>query len=290
MLLNLLFIWGFYAHTAINTEATFLLPDEMYSFFKENLSEIKSGATKPDQRRSLSEEEAGKHYIDIELYGDSILNNYLSYDEALLLFGEDAMLDHGYAPWNLVHYYYRLRNAFEEKNADLILKYAGEIGHYTADLHVPLHTTENYNGQLSNQYGIHSFWETTLPEKFINNYTFSFQEVVYIQNPLDLAWKITTESHLLVNKVLNDEKEIAQQNDFSSKMVVSRRGRTLQIQANDEYARIYHEKLGGMVEERMRLSILRVASIWYSCWVDAGQPNLENMKKKRRTKKPRKEL
>ena len=33
----------------------------------------------------------------------------------------------------------------------------------------------------------------------------------------------------------------------------------------------------GMVEERFRASIHAVGSVWYSCWVDAGQPSLDGL-------------
>jgi len=35
----------------------------------------------------------------------------------------------------------------------------------------------------------------------------------------------------------------------------------------------------GMVERRMRKTILRVASYWYSAWLESGQPNLSNIEK-----------
>jgi hypothetical protein len=40
------------------------------------------------------------------------------------------------------------------------------------------------------------------------------------------------------------------------------------------YARAYHDLLRGQVERRMRLAILMVGSVWYTAWVDAGQPDL----------------
>lgn len=35
--------------------------------------------------------------------------------------------------------------------------------------------------------------------------------------------------------------------------------------------------LSGMVERRMRASVLMIGSIWYSAWVDAGQPDLKSL-------------
>jgi hypothetical protein len=36
--------------------------------------------------------------------------------------------------------------------------------------------------------------------------------------------------------------------------------------------------LGNQVERRLRASVLMVGSIWYTAWVDAGQPNLTDLK------------
>ena len=62
--------------------------------------------------------------------------------------------------------------AFIEKDSDKILKYSADLGHYIADAYVPLHTTENYNGQLTGQKGIHAFWESRLPELFSEDYNY----------------------------------------------------------------------------------------------------------------------
>ena len=34
-----------------------------------------------------------------------------------------------------------------------------------------------------------------------------------------------------------------------------------------------------MVERRLRAAIIAVGSIWYSAWVDAGQPDLSKLQK-----------
>lgn len=42
---------------------------------------------------------------------------------------------------------------------------SGAIGHYVGDLAQPLHVTENYDGQMSEQKGIHSFYEEALVDE-----------------------------------------------------------------------------------------------------------------------------
>ena len=51
-----------------------------------------------------------------------------------------------------------------------IIKFSAELSHYVGDAFVPLHTTINYDGQLTDQKGLHSLWESQLPERFINDY------------------------------------------------------------------------------------------------------------------------
>ena len=44
-----------------------------------------------------------------------------------------------------------------------------------------------------------------------------------------------------------------------------------------DYSKAYHDKLDGMVERQMRKSIKMIGDFWYTCWVDAGQPDLNQL-------------
>ncbi|MDX1942221.1 MAG: hypothetical protein SFU99_16775, partial [Saprospiraceae bacterium] len=78
------------------------------------------------------------------------------------VFAVDRFSEHGILPYHLLVMQRNLTEAFRQKNTARILRLSAEMGHYIGDAHVPLHTTENYNGQLSNQLGIHAFWESRL--------------------------------------------------------------------------------------------------------------------------------
>ena len=43
------------------------------------------------------------------------------------------------------------------------------------------------------------------------------------------------------------------------------------------YSLAYHQTLDGMVEEQMQASVKHVADLWYTCWVQAGMPDLNNL-------------
>ena len=63
--------WGFFAHQKINRLAIFTLPVEMIGFYKKNIQYLTENAINPDRRRYSVKEEAARHYIDVDVYGDS---------------------------------------------------------------------------------------------------------------------------------------------------------------------------------------------------------------------------
>lgn len=75
----------------------------------------------------------------------------MDWASALKKYSFDTLDKHGYGPYNVVMSLEKLTNAFKSKNKDSILFYAADLGHYVGDLHVPLHITNNYDGQLSGQ-------------------------------------------------------------------------------------------------------------------------------------------
>lgn len=187
----------------------------------------------------------------------------------------DTMAHHGLLPITLIKRYHQLVKAFSSEDATYILKCMSDIGHYLADAHVPLHTTQNYNGQLSNQLGIHAFWETSVPELLASD---SFDLVVgrayYIDDIKQEVWRILRHSNGHVDQVLSTEKELRRKwPDDEEECPIRRTGGTV-FGPCPEFTAAYHESIGGMVESQMQLAIKSVASFWWSAYVDAGQPPL----------------
>lgn len=269
--------WGFFAHMRINELAVFILPTGMNRFFKNNISYISSHATDPDKRRYADTAEAARHYLDVEVYERVIDSIPRKWDDALKRYGDTRLQKNGILPWQIQRSYYQLVNAFKDRDSMRILSRSTYLGHYLGDAHVPLHTTENHNGQLTNQTGIHGFWESRLPELFSERYNFVVGRAVYIEDPLKEAWKIIQHTHGLVDSTLKLEAEL--NNTFPSwrKYSYSKRKGQLGKQYSFEYSNTYHHRLNHMVEKQMRAAVLATGSYWYSAWVDAGQPNLENM-------------
>lgn len=277
--------WGFYGHKRINRMATFTLPPEMFTFYKNHIEFITEHAVDPDKRRYAVDGEAPKHYIDIDHYVKKGEDPFevvpKKWGDAVIKYTEDTLQAYGIVPWNIDWMEKKLTRAFKAKNFDLILKYSAEIGHYIGDAHVPLHTTENYNGQMTNQKGIHGFWESRLPELNAENYNYFTGKAKFVDNVLDEAWTAVKHSHFALDSVLNYERELTLQFNEDKKYAYEQRGQSTIKVYSQEFSDAYHEKLNGMVERRMRKSIIVVGSIWYTAWVNAGRPNLDEFTDKK---------
>jgi len=272
--------WGFYAHKRVNRYAVFTLPEELVGFYKKHIDHLTDHAVDADKRRYAIKEEAPRHYIDIDHYGENPFQVMpRKWTDAVEKFSEDTLLAYGIVPWHIQTVYNRLVKAFEEKDIDYILKNSADLGHYVSDAHVPLHTTENYNGQLTNQKGIHAFWESRLPELFADDYDYLVGTAEYQYSVLDVAWQAVESSFIALDSVLLFDKELSQEFEQDKQYSYEKRGsKTIKVKSAD-YSLAYHTKLDGMVERRLRLSISTIGNLWYSAWVDAGQPILEGMQK-----------
>ena len=254
----------------------------MMLLYKSNIDFISQHAVDPDKRRYMMPEEAPRHYIDIDHYGNYPFDSLpRKWEDAAAKFSEDSLRANGISPWWIQIMYRRLVNAFKEKDGSKILKFSAEIGHYIADAHVPLHASSNHNGQLTGQQGIHAFWESRVPELLAENgWNFFIGKADYIKNPGDFIWKRVLESAAAADTVLKFEKNLNAKFPSDKKFAFEIKNGFAVRQYSSAYSIAYNQMLKGMIERRMRQSIYAVASFWYSAWIDAGQPNLAALSNK----------
>ncbi len=274
-----LYPWGFRAHKQITQMAIYTLPQEMVPFYKKYMDELITASVQPDIRRYVVKGEAPKHYIDIDHYGDSAIINFpRSWDKALELYNEDTLLEHGILPYAILLTKYNLTRALKEKNGARIIRYAADLSHYVADAHVPLHTTYNYNGQFTGQKGIHALWETRIPEIESAEYSFWVGKASYIGNLTSVIWDVVTTSHALSSKVLSIERSCSSEFPQDKKYGFEQAGKYEKRVYTQDYTLYYSNQLGGMVENQMRSAVKLIGDLWFTSWVDAGQPQLDNLK------------
>tara|TARA_B110000977_G_scaffold86299_1_gene114971 strand:+ start:5655 stop:6530 length:876 start_codon:yes stop_codon:yes gene_type:complete len=270
--------WGFFAHKLINKHAVYSLPQSMNTFYINNIDLLEEKAVDADKRRYSDKDEAHKHYIDIDYYSvDSpfvVMPRYKK--DAIAKFSLDTLEAYGILPWHINYCYYELVKAMKSKDAQKVIYLSADLGHYIADANVPLHTTLNYDGQLTNQDGIHAFWESRLPELFHSNYNLIVPKIEYIDNVLDRVWQTVEASHNAKDSVLLLEQKLRKNYDEDKVFSFEEKGGRSNGVYSKEYSEEYHVLLSGMVERQMRKSIHLTSSVWFTAWVDAGQPNMNN--------------
>jgi len=270
--------WGFFAHYRIGRLAVFTLPKGMSGFYKANIDYLTEHAVAADKKRYVDSTEAPHHFLDADHYGKYPFNVIpQNWDDAVKKYTADTLDKYGTVPWTIQFEYYRLVKAFKAHDTVAILNTSANLGHYIADAHVPLHLTLNYNGQLTNQVGIHALWESRVPELFADHYNYYAGKARYIDDPLKEAFKICRSSFKEVDSVLRFERVLNKRFPADKKYEMVKHGNRTVQDYSVAYSHAYQQMLNGMIQRRMRSSILAVGSFWYSAWVDAGQPNLDKL-------------
>ena len=277
--------WGSWGHKHISRAAVFALPTQMKSFYFNHIDFITEASVVPDVRRATMSDktEAHKHYIDIEGFNNTAIDSFpKNAIDAKTKFGEKLLDEQGILPWHISEMMTKLTKAFQNKDKSQILFLSGDLAHYIADANMPLHTSSNHDGQLTDQKGIHSFWESKIPEMFGETYNFKVENAVYIKDISTEAWAIVKNSHLLVEPLLltdkttkaNFDKEKLYKKDENGAVILNKYKQKIQ---SDAYAEAFHKALNGMVESQMRHAIQDISNFWYTAWVNGGQPNLNDL-------------
>ena len=288
--------WGIVGHERINKAAVLALPEPMLVFFYNHIDFVTQESTVPDIRKYTLKykEEGQRHFFDMENYGvlDSIPRDF---EIASKKYGAKFFSRNGILPWYINEMMLKLTKAFKEKNRAEILFLAADLGHYIGDAHMPLHTSANYDGQLTDQKGIHALWESRMPELFVEKYSFTIRPPEYIKDVNAHTWQLMQDSHLLIAPLLAADKALRTKTAQNEIFVVDAEGKVVKNKYNaakytDAYATQLHTNLDGMVEKQMKKAITQTASYWYTAWVNAGKPDLIELDASELTKRNSKAL
>ena len=262
--MGFIYSWGEKGHQVISKNAVLLLPKEMASFkaWKEYMVEHASDA---DIRRKTDKTEAPRHYIDIDFYKEFLNGKMIeNEDELISKYGDSTVTANGILPWTTQETLNSLTVALKEKNRDKALIYAADLGHYVADGHQPMHTTVNYNGQLTDQKGVHFRYEVTMVDMHID----TLEDVVdssninYIKNPLSFIFNYISNANS-VNDVLLDADKLAHQETGSTE--------------SDDYYRIMWFRTKYVTEMQFKTAEEDLSSLLYTAWVNAGKPTFSDI-------------
>ena len=271
--------WGFLAHKTAQQAAIYQLPQQLRNFFFVNAGYMVYNSVRPDMRRGNDSTEGTKHFIDLEVFGDSAAYHMpTNWKSAVQKYSADTLLKYGYVPYHIIAVQQKLTNAFKIRQTDSILFYAADLGHYIQDATVPLHTTINYDGQLTNQHGIHALWETVVPEIELSSYNlYTKHNAKYIRYREAAVWDAIRKAHKLLPDVLAKEKQVSMRFTDSTKYRIQmKNGREVKYYTAS-FAKAYAEALGSSINKQLMYASGLTADFWYTAWVDAGKPDLDKL-------------
>ncbi len=268
--------WGFLVHRTVNQLAIYSLPAPLQSYFHNEMTYLVENAPRPDIRRNTDKTEDTKHFIDLEMFGPKAAYDMpMDWESAVKKYGVDSLKKYGWGPYNAMMQMEHLTQAFKSKDKDSILFYAADLGHYIGDLHVPLHTTTNYDGQLTGQKGLHGLWESYIPELNLNDYDlYSKHTAVYLKNPAEALWKDIRKANALLPEMFAKETKLTAKFTPETKYkTMVRYGKETKAYTK-EFAEAYAMELGPTINGQLIASANLLSDFWFTAWVNAGKPDL----------------
>lgn len=258
LLVSIIFIygWGANGHKIINRRSTISFPQAM-SFLKWADS-LAAHASDADYRRSGDPNEAPRHYIDIDDYPEFIATGRIpqDLDSLIAIHGSAFVYDKGILPFSIMATTDSIKKYFQLRNFQKAMLQAADLGHYVGDGHMPLHITRNYNGQYTNQYGVHSRYETQLINRDSGNIIYNFEDAVYISNINQFVFNFLYDNYRYVDSVLKYDS-IAHAADPSY---------------NSTYYQIYWQLAGDFTIKLFNNASHFLSSLIYTSWLNAGSP------------------
>jgi hypothetical protein len=279
--------WGNDGHIVINRTAARHIPESMPLFLRNAVNQIGYLGPEPDRWRNrseypLKEAQEPDHFIDMErldTFGELPPGRYQFYKKAYALHdkaepgspaaSDDMLPDKiGLQPYETMEVFDRLKVAFREyrrlraaKESSLqaqqdAIFYAGWLGHYVADAANPLHTTVHYNGWVGenpNGYTTAKDTHGNFESRFVtdNLAKLKFDDLVHapvhLDHPFEDYMHYLHESNLQVRPFYDLEKTGAFRGAGTPEGVQFTRA-------------------------RMAAGAQMLLNLWYTAWVDSGEP------------------
>lgn len=260
-----LFAWGVEGHKLITKKALEALPIEFKSL-SSLFNEITDKCIDPDTRKDADKTEGVKHYIDIDFYPEFRQGNMLT-DLAGLeqKYTAQKVNKMGILPWAVIDTYNKLVEGMKNGNKAIVVRMMADLAHYIGDAHQPMHTIMNYNGQLSNQTGIHERYESVTIEK---NYP-EIRSKVIVKNIAPVA-----DVSGLIFEIVENSNILSPSLFYADSIASQECNRVFE----EKYYAIFWKFTKNITISQLSNAAGALASLYESAWIAAGKPSLENFK------------
>ena len=256
----LLISWGSTGHKKINYNTTLFFNQEMSQFVTWATS-LQSHASDADDRKSTDPNEAPKHFIDIDAYADFNMYHRIpqTWDSIVAKHGQSYVISKGILPYATKTTFDTLVACFQRKNWNKAMLTSADLGHYVGDGHMPLHITQNYDGAMTNQSGIHSRYESSMISAHINDIIYTGDSISFIPNVTQYIFDYIYFDNKYVDSVL--------QADTYAKQIAGSTSGTAYTDALWLKTQYYTTML-------FKNSSHALAELMYTAWVTAGSPTM----------------
>lgn len=252
--------WGGAVHRVINRNAMSNLPPD-FQAFAQWTDQIEVLATAADDRKDSTPGEDIKHYINIDAFAEFAAGTFPhGYDQAVAKYGVSRVRNEGIGPWALEAAYNDLVAAFRARNWTTVVTVAADMGHYTGDLHQPLHITENYDGQMTAQSGVHSRFESRLTSRHLSEFTPLAGAAPRVDSPIEQIFGWIDTTYPGVAGIMAADKGAKAQAGGST--------------TSEAYYSAFWEQVGQDTWYWIASASRDLAGLWYSAWLEAGSPGL----------------
>jgi alkylated DNA nucleotide flippase Atl1 len=181
-------------------------------------------------------------------------------------YGADMANKNGRLPWRADEIYGKLVAAFTDLGkgtapyaADNARYLSAILAHYVGDAHQPFHAVINYDGQATNQRGIHSRFETELVMRNKDRLTLTPVVITPIPDFRTFMFDTLIDDQPYVAQVLAADKKATEGREFY----------------DDAYYAEFAKNGGlALAEKRFSASASGIASVWVAAWEKAGKPKL----------------
>ncbi|MEO8482580.1 MAG: hypothetical protein ABI634_10250 [Acidobacteriota bacterium] len=268
--------WGMQVHRLLTGLAIDGLPAPLRSLYASQRAFVVEHAVDPDLwrvvglRGELGPEEPN-HFLDIDALGEPAPFTGVprDWDAYVARYGAAKAETFGRLPWRATEVYGRLVEAFKvmargtSYGADNVRYLSAIMAHYVEDAHQPLHAAENYDGQLTNQRGVHSRFETELPLRNWSRIAHPPVQTKPIGDIKTFVFSTLVESNALVAPILAADRAAAAhlKKDANDRVIYD----------DGYYAGMYRD-LRPLLQKRLADSTNGVASVLVAAWTEAGKP------------------
>jgi hypothetical protein len=272
--------WGLDVHRRLTERALDALPPPLGPFVAAKRDFIREHSVDPDLWRVVDLRgergpEDANHFLDIDGLDEpppftNVPREWAAY---VARYGAERANRMGRLPWRAEEIDGLLVKAFRSigsspYGADNARYLIAVLAHYLADAHQPFHAVMNYDGQLTNQRGIHARFETELVLRNWQSLELAPVRIRPVASVRDLVFSAVVEGAALVPDILAADRR-----------ALGGRDRTAPDAYGDAY---YAALLAGtrpVLEARLSESASALASVVVSAWERAGRPNLTEVRR-----------